>query len=271
MNLQLKKFNMKNMKDNSIVVMICRRGGGKSTLIADCLYHKKKLPLGVIISPTEESDPFFSQFCPKLFIHNEYSPELLANFIKRQKKVTKMKKKNPNIDNRAFLVLDDCMYNAKEWIKDKNMRYVYFNLRHNAGLAITALQDPMGLPPSFRGNIDFVFILREPYTSNRKKIYEHYASAFPTYDMFCAAMDQCTENYGCLVIDNTTKSNNLTDIVTWYKADVRDPKSFKVGSEVFWQHHYNNYDDDSESDDDDNFDISQYGRKKINLNVQKIE
>ena len=31
-------------------------------------------------------------------------------------------------------------------------------------------------------------------------------------------MDQCTENYECLVINNNAKSNKLTDQVFWYKT-----------------------------------------------------
>ena len=42
---------------------------------------------------------------------------------------------------------------------------------------------------------------------------------FPSFEMFCQVMDQCTENYECLVINNNAKSNKLTDQVFWYKAE----------------------------------------------------
>ena len=67
----------------------------------------------------------------------------------------------------------------------------------------------MGIPPNLRTNIDYVFILREPYIANRKRIYENYAGMFPTFESFCQVMDQCTENYECLVIDNNVKSNKF--------------------------------------------------------------
>ena len=44
---------------------------------------------------------------------------------------------------------------------------------------------------------NYVFILREPYITNRKRIYENYAGMFPTFESFCQVMDQCTENYEC--------------------------------------------------------------------------
>jgi hypothetical protein len=52
-------------------------------------------------------------------------------------------------------------------------------------------------------------------------------------------MDACTENYECLVLDNTSKSNNITDCVFWYKGTVR--KNFRCGSAAFWQFHQRNY------------------------------
>jgi hypothetical protein len=54
-----------------------------------------------------------------------------------------------------------------------------------------------------------VFILREPNISNRKRLYEQYAGIFPSFEIFCQVMDQCTENFECLVIDNTAQSNRI--------------------------------------------------------------
>ena len=41
------------------------------------------------------------------------------------------------------------------------------------------LQYALGVPPNLRTNIDYVFILRENFVSNRKRLYEHYAGMFP--------------------------------------------------------------------------------------------
>jgi hypothetical protein len=69
---------------------------------------------------------------------------------------------------------------------------------------------------------------------------------FPTLDAFNAALTACTENYSCLVLDNTSKSNRLEDCVFWYKAKVRN--NFRMGSPLMWHfhsRHYNpNYDEE---------------------------
>jgi hypothetical protein len=57
--------------------------------------------------------------------------------------------------------------------------------------------------------------------------------------MFCQVMDACTENYECLVLDNTSKSNKITDCVFWYKSPIR--RNFRVGGPAFWAYHQRHY------------------------------
>lgn len=103
---------------------------------------------------------------------------------------------------------------------------------------------PARYSPNLRTNIDYVFILREPYIANRKRIYENYAGMFPTFESFCQVMDQCTENFECLVINNNVKSNKLQDQIFWYKAQHHGP--FKLGSKEFWDISKNMNSDDEE-------------------------
>jgi hypothetical protein len=84
-----------------------------------------------------------------------------------------------------------------------------------------------------------VFILRENVIQNREKLYKSFFGVFPTFDMFNQVMTSCTENYECLVLDNTSKSNKIEDCVFWYKAKVR--KNFRVGSPALWAAHNKNY------------------------------
>ena len=60
-----------------------------------------------------------------------------------------------------------------------------------------------------------------------------FAGMFPTFESFAQIMDQCTENYECLVINNNAKTNKLQEQIYWYKADSH--ASFKLGSKEFWE------------------------------------
>ena len=244
MNLELKKFDMKtisfrpNESKGPVAVFLGRRDTGKSFLVRDLLYHHQDIPIGTVVAGTEEGNGFYGKLVPKLFIHNEYNTAIIENILKRQRQVLKQVKKEmeaykrSNIDPRAFVILDDCLYDAT-WTRDKMMRLIFMNGRHWKLMLIITMQYPLGIPPTMRTNIDFVFILREPYIANRKRIYENYAGMFPTFESFSQVMDQCTENYECLVINNNAKSNKLQDQVFWYKAE--NHGDFKLGSKEFWE------------------------------------
>jgi len=234
MELQLRKFDINDITDESVVVLIGKRDTGKSFLCKDILYHHQNIPVGQVISGTEGANHFYSKMIPKLFIHNEWDPQIVQNMIKRQKMLLeKINDGNTNIDPRSFLILDDCLYD-NTWAKDKYMRSVFMNGRHFKILFLLTMQYALGIPPNLRTNIDFIFILRENYVSNRKRLYEHYAGMFPSFEMFCQIMDQCTENYECLVINNNAKSNKLTDQVFWYKAETHG--DVKLGAPSFWEY-----------------------------------
>ena len=274
MNLELKKFDMSSIKDDRVVVLIGKRDTGKSFLCKDLLYYHQNLPIGTVISATESANCFYGNIVPSLFIHDEYSPQIINNVMKRQKMI--VKKLNgevaqyggSNIDPRAFLILDDCLYD-QSWTKDKNVRAIFMNGRHYKMMFIITMQYALGVPPNLRTNIDYVFILRENYVSNRKRLYENYAGMFPTFEMFCQVMDQVTENYGCLVIHNNAKSNKLEDQVFWYKAESHP--DFRIGAREFWEHHSSNYSNiGDEGDEGDEFDINDFKKKKGPLiNVHK--
>jgi hypothetical protein len=244
MTLELKKFDMKNIsfKPNEnkgpVVVLIGKRDTGKSFLVRDLLYYQQDIPIGTVISGTEEGNGFYEKMVPKLFVHNEYNTAIIENILKRQRTVLKQIKKEietykrSTIDPRAFVILDDCLYD-NTWARDKMMRLLFMNGRHWKVMLIITMQYPLGIPPTLRTNIDYVFILRENYIANRRRIYENYAGMFPTFESFCQVMDQCTENYECLVINNNSKSNKLQDQVFWYKAD--NHGDFRLGSKEFWE------------------------------------
>ena len=150
--------------------------------------------------------------------------------MERQRKLVGAGKTNCG----AFLLLDDCMYDNK-FMRDTCIRQCFMNGRHWKIFFMLTMQYCMDLPPALRANVDYVFVLRENIIQNREKLYKSFFGIFPTFDMFNKVMDSCTENYECLVLDNTSKSNRIEDCVFWYKANLH--KNFKVGAPEYWQAH----------------------------------
>ena len=261
MNLELQKFNMRsitfkpNENKGPVIVLVGRRDTGKSYLVRDLLFYHQDIPIGTVISGTEEGNGFYGTLVPKLFIHNEYNTAIIENILKRQRQVLKQIKKEiqefnkSSIDPRTFVILDDCLYD-NSWARDKLMRCLFMNGRHWKIMLVITMQFALGIPPALRTNIDYVFILRDSYVSNRRRLHENYAGMFPTFESFCQIMDQCTENYECLVINNNTKSNRLQDQVFWYKADPHG--DFHLGAREFWELSKQINDDDEEEQYDPN-------------------
>jgi len=217
-----------------MILVIGKKDTGKSFLVRDILFHTQEcFPIGTVISGTEVANEFFQNMVPSRLIKDKYSPDIVMNVIKRQLTLKQQRNhtKSTTLDPRAFLILDDCLYDST-WIREESTRYVFMNGRHVDLVTMITMQYPLGITPNLRTNVDFVFILRENIWGNRKRIYENYAGMFPTFDMFCQFMDQCTENYECLVICNSSASNKLEDQVFWYKANDHPP--FHLCADSLW-------------------------------------
>jgi hypothetical protein len=226
-------------RKSPMMVVIGKKDTGKSFLVRDILANTQSyFPVGTVISGTELANEFFQHMVPSKLIHDKYRPEIVSNVIKRQlgiKTARNTDKKsrggNSSIDPRAFLILDDCLYD-NSWINQESTRYIFMNGRHIDMMTVITMQYPLGISPNLRTNVDFIFILRENITRNRRIIYENYAGMFPTYEMFSQFMDQCTEDFNCLVICNGIQSNKLEDQVFWYKASDHPP--FKLCDDSLW-------------------------------------
>jgi hypothetical protein len=243
MNIQIKKFDPASIDPCRICVFIGRRGTGKSQLVTDILYHQRKIPMGVVMSGTEESNEHYQKYVPDSFIYGQYEPDVIKKIISHQQKSlkkmnTQQKEDFTDPNNSVFVLLDDCMFDNK-WTRDKDMRCVFMNGRHYRIFFMLTIQYCMDLPPSLRGQCDYIFVLRENILENKQKLYKHFFGIFPTFEAFNEVLVQCTENYECLVLNVRSTSNKIEDVVFWYKAKVG--RKFRIGSPALWEHHRRNY------------------------------
>ena len=121
-----------NENKGPVIVLIGRRDTGKTVLVRDLLYYHQDIPIGTVISGTEAGNGFYKEHVPKLFIHDEYNTVLVENVLRRQRAVMKQMKKEvdtykkTSIDPRAFVIMDDCLYD-QTWTRDKMMRLLFMN------------------------------------------------------------------------------------------------------------------------------------------------
>lgn len=220
--------SVKTTAGGSKITIIGKPGSGKSILIKALLDAKRHLiPVGIVISGSEDTNHFYSKLFPNAFIYEKFKLSIIESIQKRQK----LAKENlPN--SWAVLIMDDCMDNVK-YFNDPIMLGLMKNSRHWNLLSIFANQYVFDFKPVIRTNIDGVFIFREPNQTNREKLYKNFASIIPSFKLFCQIMDEITTDYTCIYIDNQTTSNNWQDCVYYYKAPIIDDFSF--GCEEYWQ------------------------------------
>jgi len=220
----------------SKIIVIGKPHTGKSTLIASLLYAKKHIiPTAMVMSGTEDSNGFYQQFIPSSFVYNEYNEEKIKDFVKRQK-IAKEYCQNPW----SALVVDDCTDEPK--IFNKPVQHGLFKRgRHFKFLYILSLQYAMDIRPVIRMNVDGVFILREANPKIRKSLWENYAGIISDYSVFCSLMDQLTEDFHAIYIDNTSQKADWESCVYYYKAPIHLLKDFKFGCKDYWAFHEKRY------------------------------
>jgi len=202
-----------------------------SQMSADWLFHKRRIPVGILMSSTEEATGFFKSVCgiPDTYIYPEWNPEVIDTIIAKQRKLAKAGKLR-----NCFIVLDDLAFD-KAIFNSKQMRELMFNGRHYGIMLIITAQFLGDLPTYFRSNVDYVITYRTPSIQDRDRLYKNFFGVVPTFGMFQAIMDSTTENYSALVLDNTVQSNALADCIQWYKAPLRGPAmgNFQIGCKAF--------------------------------------
>lgn len=243
--LNIRQFDPTTIRDGSVAGIIGKRGTGKSVIVKDIMFHKKTIPMGLVMSGTEDGNSYYSRFVPDSFVFSEFDKGALERLVERQKRLAKQNKAG-----RVFVVLDDLMYD-KRIMKEKVMRQLLMNGRHWNIFMIVTAQYPADLgPPEIRSNCDYIFACRETIHQNRERLYRMFFGIFPSFDDFCRVFAACTENYGVLVLDNTKQTNNIEDVVFWYKATVReDARNYKMGHPSFWKFHKRHYRPEDEDDD----------------------
>ena len=62
---------------------------------------------------------------------------------------------------------------------------------------------------------------------------EYFFGMFSSFNEFKEVFDQCTDDYGCLVLDRTEAHKSSNSCVKWYKASLDIP-TFKIGDKFYF-------------------------------------
>lgn len=240
MKLKIKKFSIDTMKQDRTILIVGKRGTGKSTLLKDVMYHlRKKVDIAFAMTPTLDTIRMFEECIPRSLIYNDYSLEMVQNILSNLKALEHQQKVR-----HAMLCLDDTMYD-KSVLKSKEMREIHMNGRHFHLTFINCVQYVMDLGPEMRSQIDYVFALKENIISNRQKLHKYFFGMFEKFSEFALVMDKTTANYECLVLDNTRPGTSIEENIYYYKGNPNIGR-FRIGRSIFYKLDSYYYKDDKD-------------------------
>jgi len=269
-DLPIKPFLFKMFVSDPSIVMIAKRGSGKSWVIRAILHYYKHIPAGLIISKTEKVSPFYSKFFPDSYIYYGYKPEIIERILIRQKILSQKKTKGKKVDMRCYVIMDDVLGDKKIWNNDANIHELLYNGRHYKVTYILALQYPLGMSPDLRSNFDYIFLLATDNVGNMKRMYENYAGMIPTFDAFRQIYKQLTVDHGCMVLVNRDADDSFFSKIYHYKAPNLDNVSISFGCKQFQNYHKRNYDKHWD-EKAQHIDLEEYfAKKKKHIVVNKL-
>ena len=255
-DLPIGKFKFDLFPSDAAIVLIAKRGSGKSFIVREIMEHYKDIPVGAVICPSERDTPSYSSFFPETYIHFKYEPKILERIFKRQiiisDKFKKHKDKGEKIDPRCILVMDDCMASKKVWANDQLVKEVLMNGRHKKITYILTMQYPLGVHPELRCNFDIIFILANDEIKSMKLLHENYAGIFESLDSFRAVLSKLTRDYGAMVLVKRGPNADFYDKVKWYRANSRENEEnnndIQIGCKQFIKFHNKNYNPEWKND-----------------------
>ncbi len=227
--IQLKKFDLSKLEDNATILVVGRRRTGKTTLVTDLMYHKRHIPMCMVMSGSEMGNGHYSHYVPDTMVYTSYDPAALERLIGLQKR-----KKADGTSCNVLLLCDDLAFDTRVR-RDQNVSELMANGRHLDICFVNIVQFLTALHPSHRQNIDKVFCFREASRNAREALYKNFFGMFPSFAEFCEVFEQTTQGYDAMVVDNTNTSSRISDCVYWYRATVRPPGTFRIGCPALWR------------------------------------
>jgi hypothetical protein len=242
--IRIKKFPMaeriNTTKDGKRVLIVGGSGMGKSTVALDVVRFNKHIPVWMVVSPTEGRNHTFGPHFPQGCIQDTLDIGALHRFKDRQEKRCEdwqvKGSKDPiryHKDPSGGIILDDVNVTSSLF-KEEIFSWAYFNSRHDKVLWLQLTQYFMSVPIEHRRNLSFLICFRQNSPKEIKKIFDEFAGVFHKFTDFKKALEICTADFRCMVIDCLNPSTRIEDRIFWYRAPRNQPP-FKAGSSYFWR------------------------------------
>jgi hypothetical protein len=227
----LRQFDRSTHRGGSNNLITGDLHGGKTVLLKYLLCsHGNRWDVVVAMCPALESQDALRQMFPASCVHDKYDPAVINKIVS-----TAHALRQTGFRPRVLLVLDDCMLDRQG--ASNEMRDLYVN-SHYLGIEVYNVAPyTVDIPEAWRYKVDYAFIVHEPRQTCRMALYKSFGTVFPTYEEFLVALDDCTENFGCMVVDNARAAGAAADRIFCDRASL-DSSAAPLGSRAQWLLHH---------------------------------
>lgn len=216
----LNEFDLNQLGDNDVVIVVGRRGSGKSILSRDIMCHKRHISRGAVFRPTEAFDPIFSDSGNPAFVHETFDETLLDNMIKEQRVRIHKDRQLGRDAVSNFLVLDD-MATTHRGGEYSSLNHIFSNGHHEACFVLVTTQRFSSVKGSLLyGNCDYVFLFDTASVKEQEAFFEEYEGHFDgSLQEFKQLFKKYTKDHGCMVIKMTSfVTHRIEDRMWHYRA-----------------------------------------------------
>lgn len=225
---EFEEFPMdKKIMGYPVILIIGKRGCGKTTLISDILDRLKLMDSNLVsnchvVCPTDKFQKYYSNKYPTVKTAHELTDDLMKELLS---------------PSSGIIILDDCLttgslisqvdpsFNGQDptsqrisSIHNESICELIKNGRNYQKILIISIQYPINIRPEIRINFDYIFLFKEDSICNQKNLWDKYASIFPTFHVFIKAFSTCTRDYSTMVIDQSYAADTIYEKVFRYKA-----------------------------------------------------
>lgn len=182
------------LQSGSVGLIIGHQNSGKTTLMCDLL-KGRALSGGLIVEHTLNSHRYGALADQADLFLEEFRESAATELITRQRRA--------GADaSESFVLLDDCIYDLSIYF----LRPIRALFEHGRSLRTTTLiaqTYAMGLPPTIRTRVDWVFVFRESIHSNVRRTYNQYIDGRTPFSLsdFEGLLRLPRDGYDCLAID----------------------------------------------------------------------
>lgn len=238
--IELPEFDPNTMDPASRCMIVGRPKTGKSTLASDlCSYQCNTIPVWEVFNGSEASNKHWKKRgIPDTFIHPELDLEAVKKFYSRQRLAIQQGIQKAH----GAVIFDDCMHDDTLF-KARIFKRLIKNGRNDKIFTIISTQEPGDPPKWIKSTIDYAFLFRETSDENLRTLHKYYGSMLGTLGDFREIMTDTAYDNRCIVINFQIQSNNIEDIVSWYKVDTSYPPE-PLGSLDIWDWHLERYNED---------------------------